>query len=161
MCINPYNALQNEYRHYHITAGHNARDQSTNGTGTFASIIIILIITVFVVAISVPIDVLGSSRRYWAGTHWEGLTVNGGCSAFRTKSYTAELVNTPVGDNPVTACGQTALFIHGRTLLPTYCTIGVRGSVFYWLELNSMLLVRTKRTGGSGAHGSWMMSLLV
>lgn len=159
MCINPYNALQNEYRHYHITAGHNARGQSTNDTGTFASIIIILIITVFVVAISVPIDVLGSSRRYWAGTHWEGLTVNGGCSAFRTKSYTAELVNTPVGDNPVTACGQTALFIHGRTLLPTYCTIKVR-SVFYWLELNYMLLVRTKRTG-SGAHGSWMTNLLV
>lgn len=161
MCINPYNALQNEYRHFHITAGHNARGQSTNDTGTFASIIIILIITVFVVAISVPIDVLGSSRRYWAGTHWEGLTVNGGCSAFRTKNYTAELVNTPLGDNPITACGQTALFIHGRTLLPTYCTIGVvRCSVFYCLELNSMLLVRTKRPG-SGAHGSWMTSLLV
>jgi len=126
--INPYNSLQNEYRNYHITAGRNARGQSTNDGCTSTTIIIILIFTVFVVAISVPIDVLGRSRRYWAGTHWEGLTVNGGCSAFRARKYTAELLNIPFGDNPVTACGQSELFIHGRTLLPTYCTIGVRRS---------------------------------
>lgn len=107
-----------------LEAGHNARDQLTDVTYKFASILIILILTVFVVAISVPIDLSGRSRRYWAGTHWEGLTVNGGCTAFRTKNYTAELVNIPSGDNPATTCGQTALFIHGRTLLPTYCTIG-------------------------------------
>lgn len=128
MRINPYNGLQNEYQNYHITAGRNARDQSTNDAGRFAAIIVILIFTVFVVAISVPIDLLGRSRRYWAGTHWEGLTVNGGCSAFRARKYTAELINIPFGDIPATACGQTELFIHGRTLLPTYCTIGVRRS---------------------------------
>jgi hypothetical protein len=109
---------------------------------------------------SVPIDVWGRSHRYWAGTHWEGLTVNGGCSAFRARKYTAELINVPFGDNPAVVCGQAELIIHGLTLLPTYCTIGVRRSVFYCLELNSMLLVRAKATG-FGAHGSWMTSLLV
>ncbi|KIJ95960.1 hypothetical protein K443DRAFT_682652 [Laccaria amethystina LaAM-08-1] len=110
-----------------VEAGRAAKDQPSIDSCTFATIVIILILTVFVLVMSVPIDVWGRSHRYWAGTHWEGLTVNGGCSAFRARKYTAELINVPFGDNPAVVCGQAELIIHGLTLLPTYCTIGGKG----------------------------------
>ncbi|TFK38858.1 hypothetical protein BDQ12DRAFT_604785 [Crucibulum laeve] len=70
--------------------------------------------------------------RERAGILWSNLQQDPHCLRYGARKYSAKLEHVPESYNPIKACRQTPIAIHGREILPTHCEHQADGTWGIW-----------------------------